>query len=140
MPNAEEQRDECQLASSRARRVSSIHASVPRTRRRRRGYEPTRGEVGSHRRGDSDRAVARKLGRFEAASGGTLFLDEIGEMPLELQAKLLRVLQDGELSRVGGTRTIEIDVRLVAATNRDLARLVEERQFRDDLYYRLNVF
>src|SRR4029077_15638960 len=85
-------------------------------------------------------AIAQKIGRFEVAHGGTLFLDEVGEIPLELQSKLLRVLQEQEFERVGGTRTIKVDVRLVAATNRDLDRMIEEGSFRDDLYYRLNVF
>ncbi len=85
-------------------------------------------------------ALSKQAGRFELAHGATLFLDEIGELPLELQAKLLRVLQDGEFERLGSTRTIKVDVRIIAATNRDLARLVEAGQFREDLYYRLNVF
>ena len=85
-------------------------------------------------------ALARQAGRFELAHGSTLFLDEIGEMPMELQSKLLRVLQDGRFERVGGTQTMTVDVRLVAATNRDLAREVEAGRFREDLYYRLNVF
>jgi formate hydrogenlyase transcriptional activator len=85
-------------------------------------------------------ALARQPGRFEVADGSTLFLDEIGEMPLELQTKLLRVLQDGRFERVGGTQTIAVDVRLVAATNRNLVREVEAGRFREDLYYRLNVF
>jgi formate hydrogenlyase transcriptional activator len=85
-------------------------------------------------------AVARKLGRFESANGGTLFLDEIGDIPLELQTKLLRVLQEQEFERLGSTQTVRVDVRLVAATNRDLAALVSTKQFRSDLYYRLNVF
>jgi formate hydrogenlyase transcriptional activator len=97
-------------------------------------------ELFGHERGAFTGAVAQKTGRFEEANGGTLFLDEVGEIPLELQPKLLRVLQDQEFVRVGGTRTIKVDVRLVAATNRDLAQMVEERGFRDDLYYRLNVF
>ncbi|MCC6332468.1 MAG: sigma-54-dependent Fis family transcriptional regulator [Myxococcales bacterium] len=84
-------------------------------------------------------AVARKEGRFERASGGTLFLDEVAEMSASAQVKLLRVLQEGELERLGGTQTIKVDVRLVAATNKDLSREVQEGRFREDLYYRLNV-
>ena len=85
-------------------------------------------------------ALARQMGRFELADGATIFLDEVGELPLELQPKLLRVLQDGEFERVGGTRTIKVDARVIAATNRDLARAVEDGAFRKDLFYRLNVF
>lgn len=85
-------------------------------------------------------ALSRQVGRFEIADGSTLFLDEIGELPPELQVKLLRVLQDGQFERLGSTKTIRVDVRLVAATNRDLPKAVREGQFRKDLYYRLNVF
>jgi formate hydrogenlyase transcriptional activator len=85
-------------------------------------------------------ALARQPGRFELADSSTLFLDEIGEMPIELQTRLLRVLQDGRFERVGGTQTLSVDIRLVAATNRDLQREVEAGRFREDLYYRLNVF
>ncbi len=85
-------------------------------------------------------ALARQMGRFELADGSTLFLDEIGELPLELQTKLLRVLQDGQFERVGGIQTIQVNVRLISATNRDLAGAVAEGSFREDLYYRLNVF
>jgi formate hydrogenlyase transcriptional activator len=85
-------------------------------------------------------AIARQAGRFEIADGSTIFLDEIGELPIELQSKLLRVLQDGEFERLGGTRTIKVDARVIAATNRPLAQAVSEGRFRQDLYYRLEVF
>src|SRR5580692_6324377 len=97
-------------------------------------------ELFGHERGAFTGAVARKVGRFEAANGGTLFLDEIGDIPLELQPKLLRVLQGGEFERLGSTQTQRVNVRLVAATNGDLGRLISEKRFRSDLYYRLNVF
>jgi len=97
-------------------------------------------ELFGHEKGSFTGAVAQKIGRFELAHHGTLFLDEIGEMPLELQPKLLRAIQDQEFERVGGTRTIRTDVRFVAATNRDLKAMVDENRFRGDLYYRLHVF
>jgi formate hydrogenlyase transcriptional activator len=97
-------------------------------------------ELFGYERGAFTGALAQKLGRFELAHQGTLFLDEIGDMPLELQPKLLRVLQEQEFERLGSTHTRRVDVRLVAATNRDPAQLVEAGQFRADLYYRLNVF
>ena len=97
-------------------------------------------ELFGHERGAFTGAVARKVGRFEAADRGTLFLDEIGDIPLEVQPKLLRVLQEGEFERLGSTQTQRANVRLIAATNKDLAKLVAQNQFRRDLYYRLNVF
>ncbi|QSE97758.1 sigma 54-interacting transcriptional regulator [Fulvivirga lutea] len=97
-------------------------------------------ELFGHEKGAFTGAVAAKQGRFELADGGTLFLDEVGEMPIELQPKLLRALQEGEFERLGGTKTIKVDVRLIAATNRDLEKAVEEGSFRSDLFYRLNVF
>jgi formate hydrogenlyase transcriptional activator len=97
-------------------------------------------ELFGHEKGAFTGAVSQKIGRLELADKGTLFLDEIGEIPLELQPKLLRVLQDHEFERLGGTRTIKIDLRLIAATNRDLARSVAEKEFRGDLFYRLKVF
>ena len=97
-------------------------------------------EMFGHEKGAFTGAIAQRIGRFELAHRGTMFLDEVGEIPLELQTKLLRVLQEREFERLGSSRTIRTDARLVAATNRDLAQLVEERQFRADLYYRLNVF
>ena len=97
-------------------------------------------ELFGHEKGSFTGAVAQKIGRFELAHHGTLFLDEIGEMPLELQPKLLRAIQDQEFERLGGNRTIRTDVRFIAATNRDLRTMVEENRFRSDLYYRLHVF
>lgn len=97
-------------------------------------------ELFGHERGAYTGAVSQTVGRFQLANGGTLFLDEIGDLPLELQPKLLRVLQEQEFERLGSARTIRVNVRIVAATNQDLALMVRERQFRADLYYRLNVF
>ncbi len=97
-------------------------------------------ELLGHEKGAFTGALSRKMGRFELADKGTIFLDEIGDIPPELQAKLLRVLQEHELERVGGTQTIKVDVRVIAATNRDLEKAVKENRFREDLYYRLNVF
>jgi formate hydrogenlyase transcriptional activator len=97
-------------------------------------------ELFGHERGAFTGAIAQKMGRFELAHGGTLFLDEVGDIPLELQSKLLRVLQEQEFERLGSTKTVKVNVRLIAATNRDLSRMVADKEFRSDLYYRLNVF
>src|SRR6202140_3749711 len=97
-------------------------------------------ELFGHEKGAFTGAIAQKLGRFETADKGTLFLDEVGDIPLALHPKLLRVLQEQEFERLGGTRTHQVDVRLVAATNRDLAEMVKRSEFSGDLYYRLNVF
>ena len=97
-------------------------------------------ELFGHEKGSFTGSQARHLGRFEIADGATLFLDEIGELPLELQAKLLRVLQDGEFERVGSSQTIKVDVRIIAATNRNLEEEVRNGRFREDLWYRLNIF
>jgi formate hydrogenlyase transcriptional activator len=97
-------------------------------------------ELFGHEKGAFTGAIAQTIGRFQAAHGGTLFLDEIGDLPLELQPKLLRVLQEQQYERLGSTRTLRADVRVIAATNQDLSRMVEEKSFRADLYYRLSVF
>ena len=97
-------------------------------------------ELFGHEKGAFTGAISQKIGRLELADKGSLFLDEVGDIPLELQPKLLRVLQDQEFERLGSTRTIKVDIRLIAATNRDLVQMVAEKEFRSDLYYRLNVF
>jgi formate hydrogenlyase transcriptional activator len=97
-------------------------------------------ELFGYEKGAFTGAVAQTMGRFQAADRGTLFLDEIGDLPLELQPKLLRVLQEQQFERLGGGHTLQVDVRVIAATNQDLGRMVQERKFRADLYYRLNVF
>ena len=97
-------------------------------------------ELFGHEKGAFTGADARRIGRFEIANGGTIFLDEVGELPLDLQAKLLRVLEEGEFERVGGSHTIKVDVRVIAATNRNLEEAVRKGVFRSDLYYRLNIF
>ncbi|WP_066795512.1 nitrogen regulation protein NR(I) [Sphingomonas soli] len=115
----------------RAPFVALNMAAIPR--------ELIEAELFGHERGAFTGAAARVAGRFEQAAGGTLFLDEIGDMPMDAQTRLLRVLQSGEFTTVGGARTIRADVRIVAATNKDLAALVQSGQFREDLFYRLNV-
>jgi formate hydrogenlyase transcriptional activator len=97
-------------------------------------------ELFGHEKGAFTGAIAQRIGRFEVANGGTIFLDEIGEVPLELQTKLLRVLQEREFERLGSSRTLRTDARLIAATNRDLEVMVSEQKFRSDLFFRLNVF
>ena len=97
-------------------------------------------ELFGHEKGAYTGALAQKVGRFELAQGGTLFLDEVGEIPLDVQPKLLRVLQEHEFERLGGTRTLKVDARVLSATNRDLGQMLEQRTFRSDLFYRLNVF
>ena len=97
-------------------------------------------ELFGHEKGSFTSAIGRKLGRFELADEGTIFLDEVGDIPMETQVKLLRVLQEREFERVGGTETIRVDVRIVSATNRPLEELIRTGKFREDLYYRLNVF
>lgn len=97
-------------------------------------------ELFGHEKGAFTGAIAQKIGRFELANKGTIFLDEIGDIPLELQPKLLRVLQEQEFERLGSTRTQRVDVRVVAATNANLSPMIAEKKFRSDLYYRLNVF
>jgi len=97
-------------------------------------------ELFGHEKGAFTGAVSRKIGRFELADGGTIFLDEIGDLPIDLQAKLLRVLQEGEFERVGNPQTMKVDTRIIAATNRNLEKAIQEGEFREDLFYRLNIF
>jgi len=97
-------------------------------------------ELFGHEKGAFTGAVSARAGRFELAEGGTLFLDEIGDMPLHMQVKILRVLQEKTFERVGGNKTYHTNVRIIAATHRNLEKMIEEAKFREDLYYRLNVF
>lgn len=97
-------------------------------------------ELFGHEKGAFTGAISRKHGRFERASGGTIFLDEVGELSKDAQVRLLRVLQEKEIERVGGTETIEVDIRLIAATHRNISQMVKEGKFREDLFFRLNVF
>ena len=120
------------LGPRKARPFVAVNmAAIPR--------ELIEAELFGHERGAFTGALARSAGRFEQAAGGTLFLDEIGDMPMEAQTRLLRVLQSSEFTLVGGTRTMSVDVRIIAATHKNLAELIANRQFREDLYYRLNV-
>ena len=97
-------------------------------------------ELFGHEKGSFTSAEARKMGKFELADKGTIFLDEIGDMDLTIQSKLLRAIEEGEVERIGALRPVKVDVRIIAATNKDIERAVEEKKFREDLYYRLNVF
>src|SRR5262249_22127917 len=97
-------------------------------------------ELFGHEKGAFTGALQRRVGRFEMADGGTIFLDEVGELPSDTQVKLLRVLQEGEFERVGSSKPVQVDVRVIAATNRNLSAAIEEGAFRRDLFYRLNVF
>ena len=124
----------------------AIHKFSPRSQKQFVGINVTaipdnllESEIFGHEKGAFTGAVAQRVGRFEQCDGGTLFLDEIGDMPLAVQSKLLRVLQDGEFSRVGGNETLKTDVRVLAATNKKLEEEVAEGRFREDLFYRLNV-
>src|SRR6185312_5963640 len=123
---------------ARAIHSSSLRKDRPMVRVNCAALSPTliESELFGHEKGAFTGAAARKVGRFELADGGTIFLDEIGELPLELQVKLLRVIQEGEIERVGGTKTLTIDVRIIAATNRDLKVEVDKGTFRQDLWYR----
>jgi formate hydrogenlyase transcriptional activator len=125
----------------------AIHSSSPRQHRPLikvdcASLSPTliESELFGHEKGAFTGAQSRKIGRFELAHGATIFLDEIGELPLELQTKLLRVVQEGELERLGSSQTLKVDTRIIAATNRDLEEEVRKGRFREDLWYRLNVF
>jgi formate hydrogenlyase transcriptional activator len=122
-----------QLSLRHARRFVTLNCSAIPT-------ELLESELFGHERGAFTGAVTQKTGRLELAEKGTLFLDEIGDMPLEVQSKILRVLQDQEFERVGGLRTISVNARIVVATNRDLGQMVSQNEFREDLFYRLNVF
>mgnify|MGYP001561337193 FL=1 len=120
------------LGQRRTRPFVAINmAAIPR--------ELIEAELFGYEKGAFTGAQARTAGKFEQAQGGTLFLDEIGDMPMEAQTRLLRVLQSGEVTTVGGSKPVRVDVRIIAATNKDLPRLIEENRFRQDLYYRLNV-
>jgi PAS domain S-box-containing protein len=127
---------------ARAIHSSSLRKDRPLVRVNCAALSPTliESELFGHEKGAFTGATARKIGRFELANEGTIFLDEIGELPLELQSKLLRVIQEGEFERLGSSKTIQVDARIVAATNRNLKIAVEKGSFREDLYYRLNVF